>query len=111
MKSFRRPAGATKFASRAFSVLCLLSALLPAQAQDTKIKVDPDAAKNYVALANGVSPVVEPRSSMRCAPPTNVMRAWWRLTLSWSIAKSLFDDRPISNVARPSAARRPSSGP
>ncbi len=56
MKSFRRPAGVTMFASRAFSVLCLLSALLPAQAQDTKIKVDPDAAKNYVALANGVSP-------------------------------------------------------
>ncbi len=58
MKSPRRPAGAIMFVSRAFSVLCLLGALsLPGHAQDAaKIKVDPDAAKNYVALANGVSP-------------------------------------------------------
>ena len=57
MKSFRRPDGATAFIFRALSVLCLLCALpLTGHAQDTKIKVDPDAAKNYVALANGVSP-------------------------------------------------------
>ncbi len=56
MKSFRRPAGVTQF-FRALFVLCLLCALsLPIRAQDTKIKVDPDAAKNYVALAQGVSP-------------------------------------------------------
>ena len=55
MKSFRRLIGVTPFFP-ALSVVCLLCALLPAQAQETKIKVDPDAAKNYVALANGVSP-------------------------------------------------------
>ena len=56
MKSFRRTSGATEFISRVFLVLCLLSTLpLPGYAQATKIKVDPDAAKNYVALANGVS--------------------------------------------------------
>ena len=55
MKSFRRPVGA---AYTLLSCLCLLMALSgPSHAQDTtKIKVDPDAAKNYVALAAGVSP-------------------------------------------------------
>ncbi len=56
MKSFRRTAGVTQFFP-ALSVLCLLCALsLPSRAQDAKIKVDPDAAKNYLSLAQGVSP-------------------------------------------------------
>ncbi len=61
MKSFRRTAGVVPFLFRIFSrlclpCLCLLGALMPGHAQDTKIVVDPDAAKNYVALSQGVSP-------------------------------------------------------
>ncbi len=57
MKSFRRTDGVAPFLFRAFSSLCLLGALtLPGYAQQDKIKVDPDAAKNYVALSQGVSP-------------------------------------------------------
>ena len=64
MKSSRRSAGAPHTPTRSWlrlvSCLCLLGAMLPAlpgQAQDTtKIKVDPEAAQNYVALAKGVSP-------------------------------------------------------
>ena len=63
MKSFRRTVGATDTLPclswlRLVSCLCLFGALsLPGHAQDTtKIKVDPEAAQNYVALAKGVSP-------------------------------------------------------
>ena len=60
MKSFRRTAGATVSVFHSLfrvSCFCLLAALsLPGQAQQTKIKVDPDAAKNYIALSAGVSP-------------------------------------------------------
>jgi hypothetical protein len=57
MKSFRRSLGATQTLLLALFCFCLLGVLSqPGQAQDTKIKVDPDAAKNYVALAKGVSP-------------------------------------------------------
>ena len=60
MKSFRRIFGATESLSRILSCLCLMAALslpaLPGHAQQTKIKVDPDAAKNYVTLSAGVSP-------------------------------------------------------
>ena len=60
MKSLRRRAGATQSLFRLLFGLCLLVALsmpaLPGLAQQTKIKVDPDAAKNYMALSAGVSP-------------------------------------------------------
>ena len=60
MKSFRRLFGATESRSRLLFCLCLMAALslpaLPGQAQQTKIKVDPEAAKNYVTLSAGVSP-------------------------------------------------------
>ncbi len=57
MKSFRHAPGAS--ALRVFSWLCLFSTLFAATAQadqSTKIKVDPEAARNYVSLAAGVSP-------------------------------------------------------
>ena len=54
MKSFRRPAGVAHIL---LACVCLLLALpLPSPAQQTQIKVDPEAAQNYVALAGGVSP-------------------------------------------------------
>ncbi|MDQ2798851.1 MAG: M28 family peptidase, partial [Armatimonadota bacterium] len=58
MKSFRRAPGAHVSLVYVFSCLCLLSTLISsaARADTTKIKVDPEAAKNYVALAGGVSP-------------------------------------------------------
>ncbi len=56
MKTSRRSDGAI-FPTRVLLALCLLlSALTPGNAQTTKIKVDSDAAKNYVSLAGGVSP-------------------------------------------------------
>ena len=57
MTSFRRLPGATRFPASLLPVLCLLFLALPGHAQQTKIKVDPDAAKNYIALAAGVSPM------------------------------------------------------
>lgn len=56
MKSFRRTDGATRFLAPLLPVLCLLSLALPGHAQQTKIKVDPDAARNYRTLAAGISP-------------------------------------------------------
>jgi len=61
MKDFPRAPGAHS-QLRSFSCLCLLLMLLAsgwateARADQAKIKVDPEAAKNYVALAGGVSP-------------------------------------------------------
>ena len=56
MKRIRRTDGATRFLARAFFVCLLSLAVLPGHAQDAKIKVDPEAAKNYALLASGVSP-------------------------------------------------------
>ena len=58
MKSFRRAPGASASLFQLFSCLCLFSTLCMsgAGADTTKIKVDPEAAKNYVALAGAVSP-------------------------------------------------------
>ena len=61
MKSFRRTDGATRFTASLLPVLCLLSLALlvlalPGHAQQTKIKVDPDAASNYRTLAASISP-------------------------------------------------------
>ena len=58
MKSFRRAAGTPSFRLlfRSLSFLCLLTvAAGSAHAQQTKIKVDPEAARNYKLLASGVS--------------------------------------------------------
>ena len=55
MKSFRRASGVS--AVRIFFWLCLALLAVTASADDkSKIKVDPEAAKNYVSLAAGVSP-------------------------------------------------------
>ena len=56
MKSFRRAPGASVF--RLFSWLCCLAVLCAApsvRADDTKIKIDPEAAKNYVALSQAIN--------------------------------------------------------
>ena len=58
MKSFRRIPREIASAFRACLSLCLLVPMLVsvAYADDAAIKVDPEAAKNYLTLAKGVSP-------------------------------------------------------
>jgi hypothetical protein len=55
--------------------------------------------------------LVEPRSAIEYDVPSNETRAWCRLMLSWSMKRSLLDERPISKGAPLSCTRRPSSVP
>ena len=99
MKSFRRIPREIAAARACFAVCLLLPIFLTAaRAGDTKIKIDPEAARNYVALSKAISPA---RLSQTISDLSNVQYPILNQPLGASvIAHSRVAGTPGGDIAR-----------